>query len=102
DNITTNQIECIEKMLACGTSKVGSKHYECENPYCEHRKVIYNSCKSKACSSCGVMLTEKWIAKQLSILPKCEYQHMTLTMPDKLWPIFRLNPWLINLLYRCA
>ncbi|GAW47249.1 hypothetical protein PDPJ_3_00070 [Photobacterium damselae subsp. piscicida] len=48
------------------------------------------------------MLTEKWIAKQLSILPKCEYQHMTLTMPDKLWPIFRLNPWLINLLYRCA
>ncbi|MDP2544343.1 hypothetical protein Q8W13_10070 [Photobacterium damselae subsp. piscicida] len=35
-------------------------------------------------------------------MPKCEYQHMTLTMPDKLWPIFRLNPWLINLLYRCA
>ena len=102
DSVTINQIECIEKMLACGTSKVGSKHYECENPACEHRKVIYNSCKSKACSSCGVMLTEKWIAKQLSILPKCEYQHMTLTMPDKLWPIFRLNPWLINLLYRCA
>lgn len=75
DSITTNQIECIEKMLACSTSKEGSKHYEYENPACEHRKVIYNSCKSKACSSCGVML---------SILPKCEYQHMTLTMPDKL------------------
>lgn len=27
---------------------------------------------------------------------------MTLTMPDKLWPIFRLNPWLIKLLYRWA
>ncbi|MCS4320823.1 hypothetical protein M2407_005197 [Serratia sp. BIGb0234] len=33
--------------------------------------------------------TEQWIAEQQHILPDCEWQHVTFTMPDKLWPRLR-------------
>ncbi|WGM18191.1 transposase zinc-binding domain-containing protein (plasmid) [Arsenophonus nasoniae] len=33
------------------------------------------SCKSKACSSCGFKATEQWLAQQVHILPDCDWQH---------------------------
>lgn len=102
DDVTNNQAEVVEKMLACNTAAAGTFHYECENNQCSHTKVVYCSCKGRACSACGVKLTEQWIAKQLAILPDCEYQHITLTMPDKLWPVFKHNPHLLTALFRCG
>jgi hypothetical protein len=46
--------------------------------------------------------TEQWIAEQQHILPDCEWQHITFTMPDKLWPAFNLNWPLLNQLFACA
>ncbi|MCD9500317.1 transposase zinc-binding domain-containing protein [Photobacterium carnosum] len=60
------------------------------------------SCKERACSTCGVKQNEQWIAKQLAILSHCEYQHVTLTMPDTLWPVFKHNPDLLNKLFVCG
>ncbi|WP_282599870.1 hypothetical protein [Piscirickettsia salmonis] len=34
--------------------------------------------------------TEQWIAAQNKLLPKCEYQHITFTMPKALCPVFSL------------
>lgn len=89
-------------MLACNTSAAGTFHYACEKEQCGHSKVVYCSCKGRACSACGIKQTEQWIAKQLSILPNCEYQHITLTMPDTLWPMFKHNPDLLNTLFVCG
>ena len=102
DEISDNQIEVVEKMLACNTPAAGTFHYECEKEHCGHTKVVYCSCKGRACSACGVKQTEQWIAKQLAILPHCEYQHITLTMPDTLWPVFKHNPDLLNKLFVCG
>ncbi|WP_412104911.1 hypothetical protein [Vibrio mediterranei] len=38
---------------------MGAKHYYCGTPDCQHTKVICQSCKTKACSSCGTKSTEQ-------------------------------------------
>ncbi|WP_276489404.1 transposase zinc-binding domain-containing protein [Arsenophonus nasoniae] len=49
------------------------------------------SCKSKACSSCGFKATEQWLAQQVHILPDCDWQHITFTMPHLLWPFLTIT-----------
>ncbi|CAK9887167.1 MAG: hypothetical protein XXXJIFNMEKO3_LKCDNKCA_00115 (plasmid) [Candidatus Erwinia impunctatus] len=46
--------------------------------------------------------TEQWIAEQQHVLPDCEWQHITFTMPHLLWPFFNDNWPLLNDLFRCA
>lgn len=95
-------IENVTKMLSCGTAAFGSKEYQCSNGDCTHRKYIHQTCKSRFCSSCGVKATERWIQQQQYVFPDCDYQHITLTLPNTLWPIFRENRFLLNALFRCA
>lgn len=92
----------IERMLACGTGAMGIRRYCCSSPDCTHTKYFCQSCKSKGCSACGMKATEQLIAEQQHILPDCEWQHITFTMPDKLWLAFNLNWSLLNQLFGCA
>ena len=92
----------VERMLACGTPAMGLRRYCCASPHCTHAKYICYSCKGKGCSACGMKATEQWIAEQQHILPDCEWQHITFTMPDKLWPLFANNWPLLNQLFSCA
>ncbi|QGP52444.1 Putative transposase (plasmid) [Piscirickettsia salmonis] len=46
--------------------------------------------------------TEQWIAKQNEILPQCDYQHITYTMPAALWSFFKANRFLLNTLSTIA
>ena len=85
------QIICIERMLAFGTNAMRAKHYHCEKSNCQHVKIRCQRCKIKACSSCGTKSTEQWIATHLEVMPDCEHQHITFTLPNTLWPIFRHN-----------
>jgi len=89
-------------MLACGTPAMGLRRYCCASPHCTHAKYIGYSCKGKGCSACGMKATEQWIAEQQHILPDCEWQHITFTTPDKLWPLFANNWPLLNPLFSCA
>ena len=70
--------------------------------YSLYRLRLWASCKSRACSSCGMKATERWIQKQQHVFPECEYQHITFTLPNTLWSIFRHNRWLLNKLFKCA
>ncbi|AVX40587.1 IS91 family transposase [Yersinia massiliensis] len=92
----------VERMLACGTGAMGVRRYCCASAHCSHTKYFCQSCKSKGCSACGMKATEQWIAEQQHILPDCEWQHITFTMPDKLWPAFASNWPLLNKLFACA
>uniref|UniRef100_UPI003988BEAA transposase zinc-binding domain-containing protein n=1 Tax=Serratia marcescens TaxID=615 RepID=UPI003988BEAA len=73
----------VERMLACGTCAMGVRRYCCTSPDCTHSRFFCQSCKSKACSSCGLKATEQWIAEQQHILPDCDWQHITFTMPHQ-------------------
>uniref|UniRef100_UPI0037043329 transposase zinc-binding domain-containing protein n=1 Tax=Serratia ureilytica TaxID=300181 RepID=UPI0037043329 len=44
---------------------------------CTRSCFFCQSCKSKACSSCGLKATEQWLAEQQHILPDCDWQHIT-------------------------
>ncbi|RDL12928.1 IS91 family transposase, partial [Serratia fonticola] len=92
----------VERMLACGTCLMGVRRYCCASSDCTHARFFCQSCKSKACSSCGFKATEQWIAEQQHILPDCDWQHITFTMPHLLWPFFNNNWPLLNDLFRCA
>jgi hypothetical protein len=95
-------IENVTKMLACSTAAFGSRKYTCSNDGCSHTKYIHQTCKSRACNSCGTKSTEHWVQTQQHVLPDCEWQHITFTMPDTLWEIFRYNRSLLGLLFNCA
>ncbi|EPN84417.1 ISPsy3, transposase [Pseudomonas syringae pv. actinidiae ICMP 18801] len=47
------EVESVTKMLACGTSILGVKHYTCGNDSCSHVKYLCNTCSCRACPSCG-------------------------------------------------
>lgn len=93
---------CVERMLACGTCAMGVRRYCCASPECTHSRFFCQSCKSKACSACGMKSTGQWIAEQLHVLSDCEWQHITFNMPHLLWPFFSNNWPLLNELFRCA
>lgn len=89
DIIRPEVVETIVKMLSCGTLARGYHHYDCSNPECTHSKNVTHSCSCRYCQTCGVKPTNDWIAEQLEVLPNCDWQHITLTMPDTLWLLFK-------------
>lgn len=96
------QITYVERMLACGSNIMDAKHYDCDTPNCPRTKIICQSGKTKACCSCGTISTEQWVSTQLDVMPDCEHQHITFTIPSELWPIFETNPTLLNDLFSLA
>lgn len=95
-------IENVTKMLHCGSAAFGSKEYRCSDGDCTHLKYIHQTCKSRFCSSCGIKATERWIRQQQHVFPDCDYQHITLTLPNTLWFVFQKNRFLLNALFQCA
>ena len=89
-------VDNVIKMLSCGDHIRGFVTYACSNPNCLHFKRIPFTCKSRFCPSCGKKATNAWIQKQMDILPKTSWQHITFTMPNVLWEFFRINRHLLN------
>ncbi|QBY45757.1 IS91 family transposase [Arsenophonus nasoniae] len=102
DSVSSWTSLSVERMLACGTCAIGVRRYCCASSDCSHSRFFCQSCKSKACSSCGFKATEQWLAQQVHILPDCDWQHITFTMPHLLWPFFNNNWPLLNALFRAA
>lgn len=89
-------IIAIVKLLSCKNIVRGYKEYHCSNIACSHVKYVFLTCKSKACSSCGKKEIERWLSKQMGVLPDTTWQHITFTMPDILWDLFWCNRELLN------
>ncbi|QGP50540.1 Putative transposase (plasmid) [Piscirickettsia salmonis] len=89
-------VENVIKVLACGTTVMGHSKYCCSNSECSHTKVVPYTCKSRFCSACGKKATEIWIEEQNAVLPQCEYQHITFTIPKEFRIFFLYNRWLLN------
>ena len=75
------------KILACGTIALGAEVYSSGAEI----KLVYHTCKSKFCTSCGQRSTEAWQRDLETILPDIPYRGITLTMPCELWPILQQN-----------
>lgn len=80
------------KMINCRTPALGAEVFASEI----EEKLVYHTCKSRSCPSCGQRATLLWQREQWNALPDIPYSGIGLTMPDVLWPIFRLNRQLLH------
>ena len=53
----------VEKILKCRTGQLGFHAYKC--PKCGEVKLVPHSCKSRFCSSCGKIATDRWIGESM-------------------------------------
>ncbi len=84
--------EAFQKVLNCGTAALGAEVFASDN----ETRVVYHTCKSRACPSCGYRATTLWQRERWRDLPETRYSHATLTMPDVLWPLFQKNRHLLH------
>jgi len=76
------------KALQCRTADLGAEVYCSEN----QELILYHTCKSRACPSCGYRAQVQWLRERWVALPDVLYKGVTFTMPNQLWPLFRDNP----------
>ena len=84
--------EAFAKVVACGTEALGAEVFASA----VDERVVYHTCKSRACPSCGHQATRAWQRDQWRELPDVPYAHVCLTMPDVLWPLFQRNRHLLH------
>lgn len=81
-----------DRMINCRTPVLGAEIYASAS----EQKVVYHTCKSRACPSCGHRDTLQWQREYGSSLPEISYAGITLTMPNVFWPIFQENRHLLH------
>ena len=82
-----HEMDADAKVVDCGTEALGAEVFASDT----EERVVYHTCKSRACPSCGYQTTRAWQRDQWRELPDVPYAHVCLTMPDVLWPLFRRN-----------
>ena len=96
DTIRPAVMRNIINVMSCKRRCRGFSTYRCSNHECGHAKIVPFTCGGRSCTSCGYKHTQAWVAKQMEILPKTKWQHITLTIPDVFWGLFWANRWMLN------
>lgn len=90
----------VKKMISCRTSELGYSVYEC--PDCGEIKFSYHTCKSRFCPSCGNKYVRKRTEAILQKCYNCKHRHIVFTISDYLWPCFRKDRKLLDLLFKAS
>ena len=86
------------RTLECRTGELGATVYASA----DEEKIVNDTCKSPACTSCGYRNAVQWERERLAALPDVPYKGITFTMPKTLWPLFCENPHLTKALAELA
>ena len=81
--------ENVQKILSCRTFLLGYHLYQC--PGCSAIRMMPHSCKSRFCSCCGKIATDKWTEERLSDILAVGYHHLVFTLPWQLRLICLVN-----------
>jgi hypothetical protein len=79
--------ETFVSILNCGTIALGAEVYASATEW----KLVYHTCKSRFCPSCGQRATDAWQEELDAILPDIPYVGITLTVPEEFRPILQEN-----------
>lgn len=74
-------LENVRRVLACRTPALGCHAYECP---CGMTKIVPHSCKSRLCSICNKIATDRWASGVLNNLLDVPYHHVILSVPGDL------------------
>lgn len=87
DGVSPEIRRTFEKVIVCRTAALGAEVYASEKA----ERVVYHTCKSRACPVCGHRATIQWQRERWVALPDVQYKGITFTMPKDLWEIFQQN-----------
>jgi putative transposase/transposase-like zinc-binding protein len=76
------------KMLLCGTSALGGEVFTSIDG---ETLIVYHTCKTRACPSCGYFQALRFQHEVVNHLPDIPYRGLIITIPDRYWEILRLN-----------
>lgn len=79
--------EAFWRIIHCGTIALGAEVYA-SKIQC---KLVFHTCKSRFCTSCGQRATEAWQSDLEAVLPDIPYVGITLTMPMEFRTILQQN-----------
>ncbi len=87
-----NVIDNFLKIINCGTAALGAEVFASST----EEKIVYHTCKSRFCPSCGVRASNLWAEALGATIPQIPYREINLTMPQVFWPLFQQNRHLLN------
>lgn len=100
--IRDSEREAVSKVLGCGDPKNGYAEYWCLECNGSERKIVPFTCKSRFCSSCGKVYTDKWVEKITNEMVDVPHRHVVLTIAEELRPYFYWHRDAINILIESA
>lgn len=80
------------KIIKCGTIALGAEIFASET----ESKLVFHTCKSRFCTSCGQRATEAWQEDLEAVLPDIPYVGITLTMPKEFRIILQQNQHILH------
>jgi len=84
EDMQSSVIEPVSKMLGCCTKEMGYAIYMCTN-CCEHpEKIVFFTCKSRFCTSCGKAYVDDWVDKMSTQMLDVSHRHLVFTIPEQL------------------
>jgi hypothetical protein len=94
DNDRTHQNvrETFWKIINCGTEALGADIYASDTAI----RIVYHTCKSPFCPSCGARSGAIWQEEIEAILPQIPYIEINFTMPQVFWPLLQRNRHLLS------
>lgn len=92
DRTLQNVRETFWKIINCGTEVLGADIYASET----EQKIVYHTCKSLFCPSCGARSAAIWQDDIEAALPQIPYLEINFTMPRVFWPLLQRNRHLLS------
>lgn len=93
-------INNVDRMLKCKTLSLGFTCFKC--PDCGKEKILFHSCKSRACSSCGNKYNKQRENSIFSKLFRFKHRHVVFTIPEELRRFFRENRKRLHYLFEAS
>lgn len=90
----------VEKMINCGAKTNGFAVYTCDS--CSNYLYVPFTCKSRFCPSCGTKYTLDRADTISSKCINCPHRHITFTIHQELWPLFRKDRTLLDILFKAV
>ena len=90
----------VNRMISCKTPSLGFSSFKCPN--CGEEKIVYNTCKSRFCNSCGIKYSKQRADYIESKLIAGEHRHIVFTISNSLWPLFLENRKRLNYMFEAA
>lgn len=82
----------VRAVMSCRTPELGGHVWQCDCHH-QHTHYAYHSCNHRSCPQCGALDQQKWAAVQEArLLPGVPYFLVTLTIPEDLRGLCKLEP----------